>query len=447
MIGFMPCVFRVLTGPYRGKVFPVETARPLLIGKALEADFTIPDGALEPFHARVEFDEGASGHMARVAAIDPERVAIEVDGVPFDEALVRSGDRFRIGETTIEFREGGAPGDPAYGRPAPPDALCVACRRRLPQFGGGRVILGATYCVRCVDLRLTVRRDLGRYRVLRKLARDAAEIVYVAEDLSRDPPERVALHVLKSEKQHDPRVLRRFVTKAAFAAALDHPVFPRARDLVLRAETVQYAEDLCEWPTVEERLLAAGPFPLAAAAKIALQLADALRYARRRGMVVGKVRASRLLISPDGTLRIRDYWLAPEVEDRLAAEMGLGAQARPQGADANAPPIEESSELRRYLAPDEREAAHFRDESLDVRPLGICFFQLATGAQPGDARPHELLDRLKKAFERRRRTTSPPALAPIVAKFVARTLDPNPSNRYRTLDDLARDLAAAAAAL
>src|SRR5579872_1484264 len=103
----MPCVFRVLSGPYRGKVFPLETTRPLLVGKALEADFTIPDGALAPFHARIEFSEGQTGRMARITAIDAERTHVEVDGVPFGEALVRSGDRFKIGDTAVEFREGG----------------------------------------------------------------------------------------------------------------------------------------------------------------------------------------------------------------------------------------------------------------------------------------------------------------------------------------------------
>jgi hypothetical protein len=443
----MPCVFRVLTGPYRGKVFPVETGRPLLVGKALEADFTIPDGTLEPFHVKVDFDEGASGHMARVTSLQPEKISIEVDGVPFDEALVKSGDRFRIGETTLEFREGGRPDDPPSGRRALAGAPCVACRRPVPELGGGRVILGAVYCVRCVDLRLTVRRDLGRFRVLRKMARDAAEIVYVAEDLSRTPPERVALHVLKSERQHDPRVLRRFLTKAVFATTLDHPAFGRTRDLVRRAEAVQYVEDLCEWPTLEERVLSQETFPLDTAAKICREIAGALRFARKKGILVGRLRAPKIQVSPEGAVRIKDYWLFPEVEERVAASLAPSDLAPGPRAVGAGLATDDSSEMRRYLAPDERDMAHARDESLDVKPIGICFFQLATGTHPGDARPQELVERLKKAYFRCRRTTSPPSFAPIVAKLVARTLDPNPANRYRTLDDLARDFAAAAAAV
>ena len=433
----MPCLFRCLSGPYRGKVFPLDPSRPLLVGNALEADFTIPDGALEPFHVKIDFDEGRDGRMARIASLDAEKATVEVDGVPFDEALVKSGDRFKIGETTLEFREGGSEDDPAGGGPATIGRTCAACRRPVPEHGGGRVLLGVSYCVRCVDLRLTVKRDLGRYRVLRKMARDAAEIVYVAEDLSKKPPERVALRVLKAERQNDPRVLRRFLTKAVFAYALDHPVYARTRDLANRPEATQYVEDLCEWPTLEERLLAGSTFPLHASVKICMQIVEALRFARRKGMVIGKLRAARLQVSPDGGVRIKDYWLTPAVEEEIAAGIGAPAAAADPGSED---PDDTSSELRRYLAPDERDGAHFKDESLDVRPVGICLFQLATGTHPGEAPPHELADRLKKVYAKQRRTTSPASLQPIVAKLVARSLDRNPSNRYRSLDDLARDL-------
>src|SRR5207253_2145374 len=143
----MPCLFLVHSGPYRGKVFPVEATRPLLIGRALEADFTIPDGMIEAFHARVEFESGGTGRMAKVTALDwKEESQLEVDGVPFDEALLKSGDTVKIGETTIEFREGGKQDDPVGGKKAEPGDLCIGCKWAVPRNGGGRVLLGETYC-------------------------------------------------------------------------------------------------------------------------------------------------------------------------------------------------------------------------------------------------------------------------------------------------------------
>ena len=123
----MPCIFRIISGPYRGKVFPVEATRSILIGRALEADFTIPDGTIEAFHCRVEFESGSNGRMAKVVALDqrPEK-QLEVDGCPFDMALLKSGDRVKIGDTAIEFLEGGKPQDPVAGRPADIGRPCVA---------------------------------------------------------------------------------------------------------------------------------------------------------------------------------------------------------------------------------------------------------------------------------------------------------------------------------
>jgi len=452
----MACLFRCLTGPYRGKVFPVEAARPLLVGRALEADFTVPDGALEPFHCRIEFEEGHDGHMARVVALRPGR-ALLVDGVPFDEALLKSGDRVQIGETTLEFREGGAPGDPLGGSPARAGTLCVACRNPIPRLGGGRLLLGQPYCVRCLDLRLIVRRDLGRYRILRKVFRDIAEIVYAAEDLATQPPSRVALHVLKSERQKDPRVLRRFLTKAAFALDLDHPAFARTRDLCWRPERVSFVEDYIDWPSLEERLLAGQTVALHQAARIVLQLVEALRFARRNRMIVGRLRAARLQVADDGTLRIREYWLDPAEEEMVAAR--IGAPAAP--AIAFEPPepsavpdysgasdeLSSSGDLLRYVAPDSRDLACYRNEAFEIKPLGILYFQLVTGTAPGEANAQQVTERLEGVFARRRRTAGPQFLPPMVPKLIVRMLDRNPANRYRTLDELARDLKAALQAL
>lgn len=462
MAARMPCLFRVHSGPFRGKVFPVETGRPLLVGRALEADFTIPDGALEPFHCRIEFQSGMNERMAKVVALAPQPEGsagtLEVDGVPFDSALLKSGEKVKIGETALEFREGGPPDAPVGGEPAEPGRPCVACRRPVPAQGGGRVLLGGVYCWRCVDLRLTVRRDLGRYRIARKIGRDVAEIVYLAEDCRSEPPEKVALHVLKSERQKDPRVVRRFMTKAASGFGMEHPAFPITRDLAARPESMTYVEEHCDWPSLLERLLGGLTLAPYLAAKATHQLIDGLRFARRRGMIVGKIRAMRVFVSDSGAVRIREHWLAPELEERLAAEVGAPAapplppepSARDaldprddalltQGADEEAI----SADMRRYLTPDAKDLAIYRDESLDVRPVGAVFVQLATGAVQGEPPVDELCERVRRAYAAGRRPQAAPEMPAALGRWLARSLEKSPAARYRTLAEQAKELKAA----
>ncbi len=454
----MACLFRVHTGPYKGKVFPVEAVRPLLIGRALEADFCIPDGGIEAFHCRVEFESGQTGRMAKVIALDahPEK-QLEVEGVPFADALLKSGDRVRIGETTLEFREGGGADEPPGGARAESGKICAACRRPVPQHGGGRILLGSPFCCRCVDLRLIVKRDLGRWRVIRKIGRDVAEIIYAAEDLRAEPPERVALHVLKSERQRDQRVLRRFLTKGAFGVGLDHPLFPLTRDVVRKPDIVSYSEELIDWPTLTERAEAGRTFPLFQAAKIAAQLCEGLRFARRRGMIVGKLRGPRIYISDSGAVRIRDYWLDPVVEEQVAQR--IGAPSPPPLPDPSAPgeagdedltlpqagggkgeDAAISADMRRYLAPDAKDLQHHKDESLDVRPVGCVLVQLSTGLNPGDVPVDDVQERVRKAFYAHRRPQSPAQPPADLGRLVNRCLDPNPGARYRTLTDFAKEL-------
>lgn len=452
----MACLFRVLSGPYRGKVFPVDAIRPLLIGRALEADFCIPDGGIEAFHCRVEFESGQTGRMAKVIALDahPEK-QLEVDGVPFSDALLKSGDRVRLGETTLEFREGGGTDDPPGGEKAEPGRTCVACKREVPEHGGGRILLGAPYCCRCIDLRLIVKRELGRYRILRKIGRDVAELIYAAEDLRSEPPEKVALHVLKSERMREQRVLRRFLTKGAFGFGLDHPLFPLTRDLVNKPDVVSFVEEFVDWPSLTERADAGRNFPLHQAAKIAGQLVEGLKFARRKGMVVGKLRGPRIYVADSGAVRIRDYWLTPEAEDLVAQKVGAPVVAPlpdpsapgeagdedltlPQAGGGGDAAI--SADMRRYLAPAASDLAHYKDETLDVRPVGCVFVQLATGSSPGEIPVEDVLERVRKAFYVGRRPQSPSNPPAELTRVLTRSLDRNPAARYRTLVDLGKEL-------
>jgi hypothetical protein len=452
----MPCLFRILSGPYRGKVFPVEATRPLLIGRALEADFTIPDGTIEAFHCRVEFESGANGRMAKVVCLDPRpEKQLEVDGCPFDSALLKSGDRVKIGDTALEFLEGGKPQDPVAGRAAEIGRPCVSCRQPVHAIGGGRVLLGGTYCARCVDLRLTVKRELGRYRVMRKIGRDAAEIVYLAEDLRSEPPERVALHVLKSERQHDPRVLRRFLTKAAFGQTLDHPLFSITRDLVRKPEVTSFTEEFCDWPSLSERLETSRLLLPHVAAKVARQVAEGLARARKSGIIVGKIRAQKLLIADNGSVRLREYWLTPEVEERMAKQVGAPAAlplpeaAGPADVDLTVAQAGEkgneaalSADLRRYLVPEARDIAHWKDESLDARQAGGLFLQLVLGNISGEMLLSDVVERMKRAHVAGRRPKASPEPPPLLTRVVTRILDKSPSVRYPNILEMAADLKA-----
>jgi len=442
----MACLFRLLSGPYRGKIFPVDTRRCLAVGTALEADFTIPDGKLLPFHCDVLFDSGRNGRMARIKTRSDDALLV-VDGVPMDEVLLQSGDRMRIGNTTVEFLEGGDPDDPAAGRLARAGVRCAACRRPIPNVGGGRVLLNRSFCWRCVDLRLTVSRELGRYRILRKIDRGTATISYAAEDLSKSPTERVALHVLKAERQGDPRILRRFLTSAVFAYTLDHPLFARTRDLIHRPDVASYVTDLVEWETMQDRLLARKTFDVPLSVRIILQLAEALRYARERGIVVGRIRPNRLLISDQGQVRLKAYWLDPAAEERIARGIGAPDVPRvvPREPDAErgeyVPGL--GNDLVRYLVPLPKDTTHYLHPERDVRPLGVLLFQLATGRHPGKALPKTVFASLQAAHEENCPTTAPLRLSPAVAEVIERTLAADPSTRYGNATEAAEGLKAA----
>jgi hypothetical protein len=440
------------SGPYAGKVFPIAGInRRLIVGRALEADFAIPDPQLLPFHCEIELYEGASRKMARARTMDEEAV-LEVHGVPFDEVLLKSGDTVQLGDTVIEFVEGDSKRDPEAWRKAQPGVFCEACGLPVPDLGGGRLVLGHPYCWHCVDMRLMVRRDLGRYRFKRKIGRNICEVIYSADDLSFDPPRRIAIRVLKSERVRDPRVLRRFLTRGAVACALEHPSFPRAYSLIQRPELTAVTEELVEWPTLEERLASGDRQPLRRTLLIILQLTDTLRLTRRENILIGRIRPSQWRLSDEGRVKVRSYWLAPALEKRVARQVGApdAPPLPPRSKDEPAEPYAPNSmseDLRRYLEPTPRDMAHFADESLDIRPLGGLLFHLATGTPP----PKECrLDELLRRFERGCAAGLEPDAVSIpqnLTTILTRCLHPKRSLRYQTLPELRQDVRVALAAL
>ncbi|MHC4831432.1 MAG: protein kinase, partial [Planctomycetota bacterium] len=434
----MPCAFRVLSGPYRNKLFPLRTNRKLILGNAFEADFAIPDRRLLPFHCEVRFASGFDGRMARMTTL-AEDASIYVDGVPMDEALLTSGERVRVGETTLQFLEGGKKTDPPEGYPAKPGVRCGACKSPIPHDVRGRKLLGQSFCWRCLDLRLVVSRRLGRYVVRRKIGRSIAEITYAAEDWGKKPPTRVSLHVLKSERHKDPRVLRRFLTKTKFAETLNHPLFLKVRDRATAGPTFQYVTDLVEWPTLAEQLLIGRTYPLAQSLYLVCELAQALRFARSKGVIVGRLRPHRLLISKEGHVKFRDYWLTPELEAKIAKEVGA-PDADPvkwtpleemENEEVQRHPLQEemSSDLARYLSPPPKDVRFFNNEALDIRPVGTLLFQLVTGTHPTGQTPSAMAQRLVDCHRASKEPDHPTVIPPIVTTALRRCLSKDKTDR------------------
>ena len=124
---------------------------------------------------------------------------------------------------------------------------------------------------------------LGRYRIDGRLGEGAMADVFRAFDpgIGRT----VAIKVLKPEYGRDPELGERFLREARAAGALNHPNIATVYD-VGEADGVAYiAMELIEGQPLDTLLLAQGRLPYERVLALGQQLASALDYAHRAGVV------------------------------------------------------------------------------------------------------------------------------------------------------------------
>ncbi len=213
---------------------------------------------------------------------------------------------------------------------------------------------------------------IGRYEVQGRLGEGAMADVYRAHDpgIGRT----VAIKVLKPEYARNADIGRRFLREARAAGALNHPNIATIHD-VGEVDGVAYlAMELIEGRPLDTVIQAQGRMPHERVLLLARQLADALAYAHRAGVVHRDVKPSNILLSEDGrTAKLLDFGVA-----RLDGfgDSDPASLARTQVGQLIGTP--------RYMSPEQALGLPV-DGRADLFSLGVVLYEMVTGkvAFPG----------------------------------------------------------------
>ena len=204
---------------------------------------------------------------------------------------------------------------------------------------------------------LTGRTLGGRYEIRRLLASGGMASVYLAQDNRLDRV--VALKVVHSHLGEEYR--ERFVAEAKIAARLAHPnlvnVFDQGRDGDLAWLAMEYVPGL----TLREVMDKFGALSADRALELFEPLLAGLAVAHRSGILHRDLKPENVLLSDDGQIKLSDWGLAREVDQRTQTASLVGTVA--------------------YVSPELvlRGAADARS---DVYAAGIILFEMLTGKQP-----------------------------------------------------------------
>jgi serine/threonine-protein kinase len=132
-----------------------------------------------------------------------------------------------------------------------------------------------------------------RYRIERELGQGGMATVYLAHDIKHD--RRVAIKVL-SPKLAAVIGPERFVREIRTIASLQHPHILGLIDSGEAQSTAYYVMPFVEGESLRDRLLHEKQLPIADAVRIATEVASALDYAHRHGVIHRDITPKNILL-------------------------------------------------------------------------------------------------------------------------------------------------------
>jgi tRNA A-37 threonylcarbamoyl transferase component Bud32/uncharacterized RDD family membrane protein YckC len=301
-----------------------------------------------------------------------------------------------------------APAAPAAPAPAAPDRTATA-------ISYGRPIAPPS-------LDLPPGRQLGHFRIERRLGAGGMGEVYLATDLALDRP--VAVKVLPEALARDPKLRERLVREARAQARVVHPNVAHIYFIGEDAGRLFFAMEHLAGETLAERI-ARGPVSVDEALAAIRAAALGLREAQRSGFTHRDVKPSNLMLDAHGVLKVLDFGLAADAPDPNAAG-GPVAQTSLAGT-----PL--------YMAP-EQARGDAVDLRADIYALGVTLFHLVSGRPPFVADTANELLTLHASADRPAvpRRGQPRTRIAAIDALCARMMAPRPADRFATYDELLR---------
>ncbi|HEX4629679.1 MAG TPA: protein kinase [Chthoniobacterales bacterium] len=282
---------------------------------------------------------------------------------------------------------------------------------------------------------------IGAYAIVRELGRGGMGAVYLAQRADGVFDKQVAIKVLKRGTDTD-EILRRFNAERQILARLDHPNITRlidagttgdglpyvVMDYVVGKPITEYARE--KQLSVTERL------------KLFRSVCSAVTYAHQNLIVHRDLKPTNIFVTETGEVRLLDFGIAKLLSDAEGSGIDLTITAL------------------RVMTPDYASPEQIKGElistSSDVYSLGVCLYELLTGARPYKL-TRKTSDELSRAIcdqEPQRPSTAvtkadgksrieirdSKILRGDLDNIVLKALRKDPSRRYPSVDQFSEDI-------
>ena len=220
----------------------------------------------------------------------------------------------------------------------------------------------------------------GRYVLGGPLGRGGMGTVWRADDVLLGRPVAVKeVELPGGPTGADRAALReRALREARAAARLNHLGVVTLHDAVEADDRLFLVMELVDAPTLRDLVDRSGPVGQGAAARIGLELLDALDAAHRAGIVHHDVKPANVMVSPSGRVKLADYGIASLQEDTQRTLTGATGAMRGRG-DGRA--VTAAFGSLPYVAPEQASGGH-AGPAADLWALGATLWFAVEGVAP-----------------------------------------------------------------
>jgi Tol biopolymer transport system component/tRNA A-37 threonylcarbamoyl transferase component Bud32 len=261
----------------------------------------------------------------------------------------------------------------------------------------------------------------GRYRIERELGQGGMATVYLARDLRHE--RQVAVKVLRPELA---AVIgaERFLREIKTTANLQHPHILGLIDSGEVDGTAYYVMPFVEGESLRDRLTREKQLPVPDAVRIAREVASALDYAHRHGVIHRDIKPENILLH-DGSALVADFGIA------LAVSKTGGTRMTETGLSLGTP---------HYMSPEQAMGEREITARSDVYALGATTYEMLAGEPPFTGPTAQAIIARVMTAEPQGLVAQRKSVPPAVEAAVFTALEKLPADRFASAAEFAAAL-------